>query len=296
MKKVGESIELISHSNGRQPPFPTKEALMTFVEEHIDLQVKIVAVNFAYALKPINRAHMLDGIVARGAKENTFDGLIGQVLGEEIEKHFQNRFQRTLRVSCGNDTICLLLSGLMLHPWDHLAAGIVGTGLNFAIFLSENEVVNLEAAEFNIFEQSDAGKAIDAASACPGEAPMEKEVSGAYLFQHFNYLVEQGSIDCKPIASTKELDDLTKSEDVKTAAVAQKVIEHSAHLAAAQIAGILQFQKRDLTFIMQGSLFWKGRNYQELVSKRVQKLAPKYTATYERVENSDLYGAAKLVV
>ena len=142
MKKVGESIELISHSNGRQPPFPTKEALMTFLEEHIDPHISIVAVNFAYALTPVGRAGMLDGIVARGAKENTFDGLIGQVLGEEIEKHFQNRFQRTLRVSCGNDTICLLLSGLMLHPWDHLAAGIVGTGLNFAIFLSENEVVN----------------------------------------------------------------------------------------------------------------------------------------------------------
>lgn len=296
MKKTGEHIELISHSTGKQPPFPTKQALMTFLQEHIDPHVSIVAVNFAYALTPVSRAGMLDGIVARGAKENTFDGLVGYILGEEIEKHFKDNFQRTIHVSCGNDTICLLLSGLMSQPWDHLAAGIVGTGLNFAIFVSENEVVNLEAAEFNTFEQSAAGKVIDAASASPGEAPMEKEVSGAYLYQHFNYLIEQGSINCNPIASTKELDELTKSADVETAAVAQKVIEHSAHLTAAQIAGILQFQKRDLTFIMQGSLFWKGRNYQELVSKQVQKLVPEYIATYERIDNSDLYGAAKLVV
>jgi hexokinase len=296
MKKTGKSIELISHSDGTQPPFPTKEALMKFLEEHLEPVVSVVAVNFAYELTPVSRAGMLDGVAARGAKENTFEGLIGHVLGEEIEKHFKHNHHRTLQVSCANDTICLLLSGLMDTPWDHLAAGIVGTGLNFAIFLRENEVVNLEAAAFDGFEQSAAGKAIDAASASPGEAIMEKEVSGAYLYQHFNYLVEQGKIQCKPIASTKELDDLTVSTDTTIAKAARSVIEYSAHLAAAQIAGILQFQQRDLTFIMQGSLFWKGRNYQELVTKQVQKLAPEYTATFKRVENSDLYGAAQLVV
>ncbi|MDA1317442.1 MAG: hypothetical protein O3B87_05495 [bacterium] len=296
MKKAGGTIEMVSHAEGEQPPFPTKSALMEFLANHIDPQVTVVAVNFAYELTPVNRDGMLDGIAARGAKENTFDGLIGQMLGEEIETYFQESHNRTLKVSCGNDTICLLLSGLMTEPWDHLAAGIVGTGLNFALFLGENEVVNLEAAAFNGFAQSDALKAIDAASVSPGEALSEKAVSGAYLYQHFNYLIEQGSLDCKPIASTKELDDLATSDDVKVSNAAKQVITQSASLVAAQIAGILQFQKRDIMFIMQGSLFWKGKTYKEQVAEMVQKLVPNYTATFKRVEHSDLYGAAKLVV
>jgi Mn2+/Fe2+ NRAMP family transporter len=36
---------------------------------------------------------------------------------------------RTIRVVVANDVICLLLSGLISHEWDTIAAGIVGTGL-----------------------------------------------------------------------------------------------------------------------------------------------------------------------
>jgi len=46
---------------------------------------------------------------------------------------------------------------------------------------------------------------------------------------------------------------------------------------------------------MQGSLYWKGNQYKETVSKRVKELCLEYTATYEDVPHSDLYGAAKLV-
>lgn len=296
MKQENGRIQIIKHSHGPQPAFLHKDTLMSFIANHIDKNIKVLALNFAYPLEPVVRNGMVDGRLQSGSKENTFEGLLGNVVGESVEHYFQDNHQREIKVSSANDTICLLLSGLVDHRWDELAAGIVGTGLNFALFLDYNTVVNLESAEFTGFKQSEAGKAVDAASASPGRALIEKEVSGAYLYKYFNYMVEQKGISCKPIASTKELDDLTKSADAKTAAMAQSVIEHSASLVAAQIAGILQFQKRDLTFIMQGSLFWKGRNYQELVTKQVQQLAPEYAATFKQVENSDLLGAAKLVV
>lgn len=295
MQKTDGSIKMLSHSEGTQPPFLKEHSLMEFLEKHIDPQVKTVAINFAYPLKPINREGRLDGVLANGSKENTFEGLVGHALGERVEKYFQENRNRSLNVSCANDTICLLLSGLMHHAWNHLCAGVVGTGLNFALFLDEFTTVNLESAEFNKFEQSEAGKIIDDASAAPGSALMEKEVSGAYLYHHFNIEAKKRDIALEKISSTKTIDEYAKNEDEKIAGLAKEILYHSASLVAVQIAGILNFSKRDLLFIMQGSLFWKGYQYKETVEKIVQELSPKYRATYEQVIHSDLYGAAKLV-
>ncbi|MDP4011612.1 MAG: hypothetical protein Q8P72_05310 [Candidatus Roizmanbacteria bacterium] len=295
MQKTNGAITMLSHSHGAQPVFLLAETLMEFLAKHIDPQVKTVALNFAYPLKPVNRDGRLDGTLANGSKENTFEGLVGHVLGEQIEKYFRDEQNRILKVSCANDTICLLLSGLMHYHWDHLSAGIVGTGLNFAIFLDEHTVVNLESAEFDKFEQSEAGKVIDASSVSPGSALIEKEVSGAYLHHHFNIEAQKRGLVLDKITTTKMIDEYAKNEDENVARLAKDILENSASLVAAQIGGILQFCKRDLLFIMQGSLYWRGYQYKETVEKHVQELAPNYHASYEQVLHSDLYGAAKLV-
>jgi len=295
MKKTHTGIEMISHKEGAQPPFLSEHALMAFLQEHIDPQVQTVALNFAYPLKPVNRDGRLDGTLANGSKENTFEGLVGHAVGKRIEQFFAKNHDRKIKVSAANDTICLLLSGLMNQSWDRLAAGIVGTGLNFALYLDKYTAVNLEAAEFDKFEQSEAGRIIDKASVAPGSAPIEKEVSGAYLYHHFNIAAEKLSFGVDKIGSTKEIDDYAKSENAELAQLAKKILRHSAGFTAMQIAGILAFCNRDLTFIMQGSLFWKGYQYKELVDELVKKLSPTHQATYKQIKHSDLYGAAKLV-
>ena len=295
MKKTNEGIEMISHQEGSQPPFLSERALMDFLSEHIDPQVKTVALNFAYPMMPINREGRLDGRLVSGSKENTFEGLVGGVVGERIENYFQKKHHRMVNVSAANDTICLLLSGLMHQSWNNLAAGIVGTGLNFALFLDEFTTVNLEAAEFDKFEQSEAGKIIDKSSVSPGSALIEKEVSGAYLYHHFNIAAEKLTIAIDKITSTKEIDDYAKNENRELSRLAQNTLHHSAAFTSILIAGILEFCDRDLTFIMQGSLFWKGYRYKETVDEIVKKLAPNRHASYTKIEHSDLYGAAKLV-
>jgi len=295
MKKVDGIIKIITQSKGTQPPFLKKETLMEFLESHIDENINVLALNFSYPMIPIMRNGLLDGRLTHGSKENTFVGLEGKVVGEEIESYFKEKQNRKIQVSTANDTICLLLSGLTRNKWTNLAAGVVGTGLNFAIFLEEQTVVNLESASFNNFKVSTAAKYIDNISANPGDALYEKEVSGAYLYQHFNYHIKDNNIDFKQIKSTKELDILTKSKNKIISEIAQNVMEHSATLVAAQIAGIINFQKRDLTFIMQGSLFWKGKKYLETVKKTINDLSPNYQISFEKITHSDLYGAAKLV-
>jgi hexokinase len=295
MKKVNGSIRILKHEQGDQPPFLSKDDLMTFIEKHIDPEVSVVALNFAYPMKPINRDGLLDGTLQGGSKENTFTGLVGENVGEEIEKHIKNKQGRDIRVSTANDTICLLLSGLIHHEWDNLSAGIVGTGLNFAIFLNENTAVNLESANFNKFELTDAAKEIDKLSASPGDGVYEKEVSGAYLYRHFNFEAKKWGLNINEIQSTKELDSLISNPNPEISGLAKEILNHSAQLVAAQIAAILEFSKRDLVFIMQGSLYWRGSNYKEIVERLVNELVPEYKASYENVLHSDLFGAAKLV-
>lgn len=93
-----------------------------------------------------------------GQKNMCFEGLIGEVVGLAIEKKVLEVRQQQIHVGMANDTICLLLSGLTHTWWDHVAAGIVGTGLNFALFLDQHTLVNLESANFSKFEQLPEGK------------------------------------------------------------------------------------------------------------------------------------------
>ncbi|MBI4137376.1 hypothetical protein HY469_04905 [Candidatus Roizmanbacteria bacterium] len=291
--RVDGKIHSLNHKIEDQPPFLTKTDFLGYLETVIEPNVSVIALNFAYPLTPVQRDGILDGRLVSGSKENTFDGLVGKHVGETIEQYFWQKRDQKLRVSVANDTICLLLSGLTKHPWNKLAAGIVGTGLNFALFLDEHTAVNLESANFNAFEQTPEGKQIDRESVSPGDALIEKEVSGAYLYKHYNIIAKK--IGISPVNTSKDLDVKVKSGIAKEKETARMILERSARLVSTQIAGIMEFQKRDLTFVMQGSLFWKGYQYKETVEKAIKE-ATKYTPTFVQIENADLLGAAKLVV
>ena len=295
MIREKNNIRILSNEQGEQPPFLTETSLLDFIKTHLEPNIDILALNFAYPLVPVKRGEIVDGMLQSGSKENSFVGLIGKKVGETIEKYIHEKQGRVIKVSAANDTICLLLSGLVNSTWDHLAAGVVGTGLNFAIFLDKYTAVNLESANFDKFPASEAGKMIDKASVAPGSALYEKEVSGAYIYEHFNYIAKQLRLNVNDIKNTKKLDELVTNKDPEVAKVAKEVLENSATLVAAQIAGLLRFCKRDLTFIMQGSLFWKGHMFKETVGRLVTELAPEYKATFQKDPHSDLYGAAKLV-
>ena len=295
IRKTDGQLEILQADEGAQPVFSTKEILFDFLASHLDPTISVLALNFAYPMEPVTRGDILDGKLVRGTKENNFDGLIGEAVGEAFEIYMKEKHDRTLKVACANDTICLLMSGLIKKDANQIAAGIVGTGLNFAIFLDEHTVVNLESSNFDKFEQSESGKAIDAKSLHPGTSIYEKEVAGAYMHQHMNYLIEKRNLGIPLLKSTKLIDVYAQDENEEIARAAQEVLDRAAQLVAAQIAGLLKFCDRDLTFIMQGSVYWKGYHFKESITDLVNHLCPEHHATFEKIEHSDLYGAAKLV-
>ena len=157
-----------------------RKIFLNFIEKALRPDITYLALNFAYPMSPVSRDGYLDGNLIMGTKEHSFEGLVGKNIGETIEKYIFDTLKRKIHVAIANDTVCLLLSGLTQYRWNGLVGGIVGTGLNFAIFLDEATIVNLEAANFDKFEQSPEGKLIDQASARPNSALFEKETSGGY--------------------------------------------------------------------------------------------------------------------
>ena len=287
---LGHDGKLImsNRETGECPFFETKDQLVEFVSGVLDPHVEYLAINFAYPIQPIFRNGLLDGVLLSGSKHGTFTGLVGNVIGELLETALGN----VVNISVANDTICLLLAGKTLYRSSELGAAIIGTGYNAAFFLDDVQAVNLEAAAFDAFETSPECKTIDESSRSKGEHLFEKEVSGAYLYQHFN-LKEKVSAQ---IASTEEMDKVAQDEHHLDHIVARQLFEYSAQLVATHMAGILEFQQRDVHFVVEGSLFWRGWRDKETVEEWVTQLCSQYKADFFQVEDSELWGAAQLLV
>lgn len=295
LKKENTVSRILYDITNKLPVFRLEEDFLSFIDTHLHKETNVLALNFAYPLEPVFEKGRLDGKLTQGKKEHTFLGLVGKSVGGEIEKYIKNKYRREIVVSVANDTVCLILSGLTKTTWEHLAAGIVGTGLNFAMFLDKHTIVNLEAGSFANFPQTDTGKLVDKYSNMNGVGLFEKEVSGAYLYQHFNHLVEAKKLEYKALTDTTQLSLLAGKDIHVVSELAREQLERSAAFAATQIAGIASFKKQPLTFIMQGSLFWKGYQYKQTIQHYVHTLLPDYTINFIEVDNSDILGAAKLV-
>jgi len=277
------------------PVLTTKDVFLSVIDKNISTRASVVAINFAYPMKPVFEDGRLDGILFNGTKEHAFNGLMGQRVGKTIELYVKSKYGRDIRVAMANDTICLALAGLTRHTAKNLSGGIVGTGMNFAVFLDETHLVNLESACFDKFPQTEEGKQIDMQSIEKGNALFEKEVSGGYLYHHFNILLNKRQIKHPAIESTHAMDKLAHGNISGVSDLARDLFDHSASLIACQIAGITNFKKCDMTFVMEGSLFWVGWRYKQKVEEYVKILAPKYKVTFEEIKDCGIYGAAKLV-
>lgn len=287
-----------SFSKKAQEPLPvlrTKEDFISLVERNLDPNTSVVALNFAYPVRPVFDNGKLDGVLISGTKEHAFEGLVGECVGQELEKYFYKKYKRKILFTVANDTVCLLLSGLGSASWEKLAGGIVGTGVNFAYFLGPGEVVNLESGSFDKFPISPETLEIDLNSTIMGKALFEKETAGSYLYKHFNSILAKQRLNHPKIASTWELKKLAMLDIPLASSIARDLIIKSAGLIASQIAGIVLFKKQDMTFVMEGSFFWEEDIYREYVESFLKVLVPDRKVTFVHVADSPFAGAAKLV-
>jgi hexokinase len=295
VENISSGKNILHLKKMKLPFFHEKKILLNFIEENIEKDIKTLSINFAYAIKPIFENGRPDGILLYGDKEHAFDGLVGHKIGKTIEEYFHDKHKREMKVCVANDSVCLVLSGLDGHNSQELAAGIVGTGINFALFSGEKTIVNLESGNFDKFPSSPITLEIDTESKQKGRYLFEKEVAGGYLYKHFNILIKQKNIDYPPISSTEHLSRLAQENLGEVSDLAKELLVHSAQFAACAIAGITKFKGHNMTFVMQGSLFWEGYKYKEIVAKTVQELVPEHEIKFVRIENAGILGAIKLL-
>lgn len=295
VKKEKGKLIISDKEEKYQPPFHHKDDFEHFLEKEISQNVSRVALNFAYPLKPVFENGKIDGILVSGTKENIFGDMIGKRVGREIEKFIQKSQKRKIKVSVANDTVCLLLAGLTKFSGEELAAGVIGTGMNFAFFLNSDTVVNLESANFDKFPQTPEARLIDAYSTNIGSGIFEKEIAGAYLYKHFNLIRELKGISHSSIDSTEELDRIAQQRIPEASTLAKSLLQNSAELVATQIGGLMLFKESSLTFAIEGSLFWLSDGYRKNVQNCLKKICPKYKARFVRIEQSTVLGAAKLI-
>lgn len=295
VEKNGTSCKILSQKKINLPLLSNKESLFLLLDQLFLDSTRVLVINFAFPIIPVFENGKLDGKLLRGTKGHALRGLVDQKIGEEVEKYILEKRNKEILVSAANDTVCLLLSGLETAVSHKLAAGIVGTGMNFAFFLDSYRLVNLESADFNKFTVSPEAHEIDMESANPSHSLTEKETAGAYLYKHFNIKLRHNHIAHPAITSTEELNTLASQNKDEVGEIAKNLLRHSAELVACQMAAIMEFRKTDMTFVMEGSLFWKGFDYKNIVEKTLEEIS-QYKAEFVEVKDSGVVGAAHLVM
>lgn len=288
---------VISSTETSLPTLETKEQLFDILLLELHPQANILALNFAYPFAATIRDNRLDGSVVKGTKSHQLKGLIGKTLGDELEKYIFEKTHRKITVTAANDALCLILSAIHRNTDDNLIGGIIGTGTNYAI-IQKGQVYNLESGNFNKFTMTHTGQIIDGKSNNKGEQHFEKEVSGGYLYQHYNTFVELNDLPIKTLKSTVQLSYLAESaHPTHEQEIARLLLERSARLTGAKIAALLEFKSKDFTsIIMEGSLFWEGWNYVKTVEDTIEKLGHDLnTFEWIHIPDSSVIGAGNLV-
>lgn len=295
IQKQGHNYIILRSDEKPLQPIKEKEQFFETLESLLDPAITTMAINFAYPLEPVLRDNKLDGVLVRGTKEHAFKGLVGEQIGSVIENHLGEKFNQQFQIAVANDAICALLSGLTVEKKQHLAGCVMGTGTNITLF-HDGSAVNLESANFDKFTPSETCVTIDKHSTHPGTALFEKETAGAYLYQHYNLLLQQQPVAGSPVSSTEELAHVVEQDPGSPLAkLGSDLFERSASLLAAQLAGVGVFKQSPMKIVVEGTFFWKNDLYREFVERYLQQLSAEFPVTVIKVENSPIMGAAKLV-
>ncbi len=296
--KTDRGIELSNIHEEPLPVFDNRDTFLPYIAAHIPEDVKLIGLNFAYPMEPVIRAGRLDGRLIKATKEHTFSGVVGHEVGRLIEEHLLETRGQKADVVTANDTICLILSGLKKYHPTGLAGGVIGTGFNFGFFLDKTTLVNLESGNFSSFPVTDSCAAIDEGLEDRGKQLWEKEISGAYLYRHFNFYNKELNLDLPAITSTVELDSLADNDTGTAGNLARELMKRSATFAAVQIAAIFDYLDTDhLNVLIEGSLFWKGWRYRQNLADVLTSLGVMYQQySIDHIDQSSVLGGALLAL
>jgi len=296
-------LEILKTTKDVTPILDSKETLVNLIIKHLEPETRVLALNFAFPMNVVTRGNILDGELINGTKEHGLSDLVGKTIGLEIEKEIFLKLNQTVSVAVCNDTVSLGLAGLDNleshgHKNEVVAVGIVGTGYNFGFFDSSKSFINLESGNLSNFKASSTLSEVDKNSSNPTRNLFEKEVAGAYLWQHFNLLSAQNGLN-KTVSDSVKLSDLALSDKSQPGNIARELFVKAAGMVAAQIAALADFMiesdpNQKLNLFIEGSVFWKGFEFEKNVKLALKELTDKEIEIRE-IQDSAILGTARLV-
>lgn len=149
---------------------------------------------FSYPTKALPNK---DGIVLQMSKQVKINGIIGDIIGENILKRIKKRGYGDKKIVILNDTVATLLGGKAFCPeksFESYMGFILGTGTNTCYIedcknikkitefnKSKNMIINMESGGYGKIKRGAIDEEFDKEMIDPNEYLFEKMVSGRYL-------------------------------------------------------------------------------------------------------------------
>lgn len=244
-----------------------------------------------------------DARLIRWTKGVHVEGLEGARVGQGLVEALAAAGLSPGRVVVLNDTVASLLAAAGHTPQPARALGlIVGTGHNLASYFDGAHVtklsprwsgplaVNLESGNYHPPHLTALDEALDQSTGDPGRQRLEKAVSGYYLPQLFSRARPARA----PLADGRALLSVAGDAADPDAPLAQALIDRSADLVAAALAGVARFHEgaEPITVLAEGGLFHSTPRYAARVSERLATLHPGAPVVLARAADANLVGAA----
>lgn len=254
------------------------------------------------------------GIDILSPKELTKDFIIPEIEKEPVGLSLINSLKKNyevpedIKIVVLNDTLAVLFA----QPNAYIG-GVLGTGFNVAIAVNK-KIYNTESGGFSKVPTYEIAEYIDNKSNNPGKAIAEKQISGLYLGQALQRVVEKLEaekilIKKFPFAFTaKSMSVLLQNEDTKLRPeindnkilkeVAMRLSVRSAQIVGTMIGTIIKTFPQDfidsrVSIPIEGSVFWGIPQYVLFCKKYAEKVCWDKSINFVNIENAGIKGAAR---
>ena len=310
VRPVGDTLQVVRGPTSRALPVrgETSPDATTFFDLQAELLCELrpdAGIPLGYCFSyPAESLPDGDARLIRWTKGLAVAGVVGHRVGKRLSQALHRHGCQPGSVVVLNDTVASLLAGSQQARENpaSVVGLIVGTGTNMAGFLRPPKLVdqrqtmaiNLESGNFcppeEIFTEAD--EAVDAADS-PGKQRLEKMVGGHYLPKIFAQL-STSTRGFDPNGSAEQLQKLVERGEGDTEArIAQAILDRSADLVAATLAGLIDHYPAGhrVSIVAEGALFWSG-SYAQRVRASLSRLGGQERFSLLRLEHANLVGAA----
>ena len=230
-----------------------------------------------------------------------------------------------------NDTVATLLGGMAAterEKYDGYIGFILGTGTNGcyventaavekykgSAYTAPTMIVNMESGCYAGFAKGEIDRAVDAASAIPGDHQAEKLISGAYMGVIMAEALRRAGLmtdgrreipmpDVNAfLAGEKSILDRLVSDKAKARQIVEGIYSRTARLMAVVYGAIAlhtgRGTEKPMAIVLEGSTYQKSPLLQQYLAKELAVLRKNYSIGFEVVsaENATLTGSAYAAV